>query len=781
MAGADSEQIDTFRVRTVGLRSAELNLTDVIAGVAQQFKLDHKRAQALIKGRVVAREISAAKARALKTRLLQLGVVAKVEKSDATLPACRNTNSTDLGRFIDDISRHSTGVPRDLRYRLLSSAMLCGAIAVPALYFLLLAGIGVGMWQYAEHVSIHQSAAGVLLWLTPLLSGLLISALMIRPIFIRPSRFTRLQIEEKQAPQLYRLVRRISDATGTPAPEAIYVDCEANAYVTSAQGLKGYLQKRLELTIGMPLVYGMNTLQLSSVLAHEFGHFSQTFEMFTSGLVNRVNSWMGTCGWQKDPLEIKIEGLLESGKAAYVDFMLYGALWSVRAVSWLFRKLYHLNLRFTQSLSQQMEFNADDHAVQVVGSDVFVTLSSRIRELAHGEGQAWHANRGAYNENRLFENMPAAVAAFADNLDAETKAEIQAEIDAHTTEYWHSHPADRERINRAKAHGVVNLKHGDVPATALFEDSDKLARQVTLQTYTRDRGLTDASECVVSNQVILDIHKHQDESAQAIEAFFGEAYDGRICLFKEQPVADAKMPTAPKVLCNIANEKRARLDDLFISSLYSAGGIVFEPGTWDIDDHSVEALDAEMRSCAGDLREADGKVASIDAALQAKLAAALPGVAGPQQKRAQLLYTWLINASKLAEDANNLGRQIAILNALLQTLADHDASNLARNLDEYRSHAIEQVNRLCARLARMPNPLPKHDDSKQLASAADFLATWGAKPLRPDDQASHVLDVGTKTRNGIYFLYHRVMGELAQLCVNAEAASAPPQLRAEAS
>ncbi len=794
MSAGDSDHIDTFRVRTVGLRSADLDIATVTAGLAEQFKLEPKRARAIIKGRVVAKEVSAEKARALKTKLLKIGVVAKVEKSDAELPKENDTYTPNIDRYLTGFSRHASGIDRDLRYRLLATAMIFGAIVVPALYFAMLAGLGVGMWQYAVHVPVHKSFGGILLWITPLLTGLLICVFMLRPIFVSAHRHTRMQLNQSQAPQLFELVRRISEATGTPAPEAIYVDCEANAYVTSAAGLKGYLKKRLELTIGMPLIYGMNTLQLSSVLAHEFGHFSQSFEMFTSGLVNRVNSWMGTCGWQKDPLEVRLEQWCEEGKAGFFDFAIVVALWSIRGVSWLFRKLYDLNLRLTQSLSQQMEFNADDHAVQVVGSNVFVGLSTRVRELLHGESMAWYANQGAYNENRLFENLPAAAAAYADTLTEDMKAQIQQEIEAHTTEYWSSHPADRERIDRAKAHDIADLPGGDIPATSLFADSDKLAMQVTLQTYTRDRGLKDAGQCVVGNQVILDIHKHQDDSANAIEAFLGDAYNGRICRFEEKLVNAPEMPAAPGVLANINEEKRRRLDDLFLSSIYSNAGVVFEPGTWDIDDHTADALDAEMRKCAAEQREAENKVASVDAALQHRIQTAMTTVAQHHRERATFLYGWLVQSSRWAEDVDALSRHGAVLNALLQTLSEHEAPALARTLEDYRSHAIEVVNRLCVRLGRMPNPLPDHDEAndtpeltrrdsraKSSHSAADFLATWGVAELGKDDHASHVLDVAGNTRNGIFFLYHRVLGELSQYCVNSAAASAPPEIKAKAS
>ena len=54
------------------------------------------------------------------------------------------------------------------------------------------------------------------------------------------------------------------------------------------------------LTVGLPLVEGLNVRQLGGVLAHEFGHFAQGSGMCLTYLIRSVNAWFGRVAYQRD-------------------------------------------------------------------------------------------------------------------------------------------------------------------------------------------------------------------------------------------------------------------------------------------------------------------------------------------------------------------------------------------------------------------------------------------------------------------------------------------------
>ena len=271
MAALDSTDSNTYSVRTLGLRAADADSAEVAARVKQRFKVDEARALMVLNGQVVARNLPIERARALKTVLFEIGLLAKVQKTGSA--AEREVSDTeppsfDVDVFLAGLDRSSSGVEPDRKYRTLAVFMLVGAVVAPALYLAAIVGIAAGMWTYVEHVTIGESLGGVLLYVTPLLIGLTVEIFLVRPLFLGVELPTRMPIAESDAPNLYQLVRRMSIATNTPEPENIYLDALPNASVSSCAGAKGILQKRLELTVGMPLAYGMSAAELASVIAH---------------------------------------------------------------------------------------------------------------------------------------------------------------------------------------------------------------------------------------------------------------------------------------------------------------------------------------------------------------------------------------------------------------------------------------------------------------------------------------------------------------------------------
>ena len=91
----------------------------------------------------------------------------------------------------------------------------------------------------------------------------------------------------------------VCSSVGAPTPSRIEVDCEVNA---SARLASGPLtpSRDLVLTIGLPLVTGLDLKQFAGVLAHEFGHFSQGAGMRLSYLIRSINMWFARVVYERD-------------------------------------------------------------------------------------------------------------------------------------------------------------------------------------------------------------------------------------------------------------------------------------------------------------------------------------------------------------------------------------------------------------------------------------------------------------------------------------------------
>lgn len=93
-------------------------------------------------------------------------------------------------------------------------------------------------------------------------------------IFKRPKSKGK-EIFRKDHSELFALIDEVVSKVDCLQPKHVRVSDECNAYVYYPSLLGYIFTGRQNLTIGLPLLYGMNKTELKSILSHEFGHFTQ--------------------------------------------------------------------------------------------------------------------------------------------------------------------------------------------------------------------------------------------------------------------------------------------------------------------------------------------------------------------------------------------------------------------------------------------------------------------------------------------------------------------------
>ena len=174
-------------------------------------------------------------------------------------------------------------VPVGYGYRLGLLLVAATMIVLPIIYIALIALAGYGVYWYAINaVGMFQAVRGravivvLVAYLGPLVAGVILVFFMIKPLFARRQvTFHPLSVSRGEQPLLFAFVERLCDVVGAPKPSRIDVDTNVNASASFREGWWGFIRKDLVLTIGLPLVAGMDLRMLTGVLAHEFGHFAQ--------------------------------------------------------------------------------------------------------------------------------------------------------------------------------------------------------------------------------------------------------------------------------------------------------------------------------------------------------------------------------------------------------------------------------------------------------------------------------------------------------------------------
>jgi len=170
------------------------------------------------------------------------------------------------------------GLPRGTKttwtYRVRVVQVLLSLATFMALYLGLIASTGYAL--YCLFTGRWGNGGDAIFWG----SGLaLLFVFLVKNVFrqSRTSTGARIEVTEEEQPRLFAFLRQLCADTGCRFPRAVYLTADVNAAVFYPRSVLSLLvPRRKNLLIGLGLVNALNVSELKAVLAHEFGHFSQS-------------------------------------------------------------------------------------------------------------------------------------------------------------------------------------------------------------------------------------------------------------------------------------------------------------------------------------------------------------------------------------------------------------------------------------------------------------------------------------------------------------------------
>lgn len=393
-------------------------------------------------------------------------------------------------------------------------------LVIPLVYVSLIAGIGWGEHYFYTTQHLKDWAHGMrgtililllIVYLFPGVLGGMWLLFLLKPLFApRAPAPVSYPMDTVREAEFVEAVHALCRAMGIRPPADIRVCNEVNAWVEFKGGLAGFLTGRKRLTIGLPFVAGLNARQLTSVLAHEFGHFAQGGGMRSSYLINRVNGWLHSRAYVEDRWDAELRRLSEDREGGLLTAMAWTVRMCLSATRLLMKGLFQLSFRLSRHLSQQMEFDADRYGAIVAGSEIAHGLSLSARALGVAWMQARMKNVAAWTEGRLVDDFADAVRLRLQNFDRKEWERVELELQgAHHTEYWHTHPADQERIDNIERLGAPGLYVDERPASQLFADFGALSRELTMRYYNA-AGVTVGPSRLLDASTLWGMHRLDD-------------------------------------------------------------------------------------------------------------------------------------------------------------------------------------------------------------------------------------------------------------------------------
>jgi hypothetical protein len=267
-------------------------------------------------------------------------------------------------------------------------------------------------------------------------------------------------------------------------PKYIGLDCELNASARFRRGWFSFFGSDMNLTIGLPLVAGMNTCQLAAVIAHELGHFTQGAGMRLGYVIDRIDRWFMRVIYARDSWDEALDDWANSAhdwRMAIVVACIHLAVWFSRSVLKILMFCGHAASCF---LSRQMEFHADSYAIGVAGVDGFEGMLIRLREQSILQSIADAGLPEIWNKRH---QLPDSIPDFLRQLERQMPPDFHQQAGNtllnEKTGLWTTHPTAARRIQKARQNGTQGVFHLERPGATLFGNFDELARQVTSAHY----------------------------------------------------------------------------------------------------------------------------------------------------------------------------------------------------------------------------------------------------------------------------------------------------------
>ena len=303
---------------------------------------------------------------------------------------------------------------------------------------------------------------------------------MVKPLLIRQSPdHGHFVLHPQQEPLLFEYVKRVCEAVDSPVPSEIVVDPDVNA---SASFVVGPFDKELRLTIGLPLVRSLNTRQLTGVLAHEFGHFTQGSGLRLSYFVRSLSHWFSLAATNHDAWDDQIDEWIEEW-----PIPLSIPLYLIRFCVWIARKLLLgltlLGHFFVAKLLREMEFDADRYETRMVGSRTFAQTCRKLRLMGICSMKTYEDLDHYRRMDQLPDDFPKLMVDNENHIDEEKFREFEKTFLELETEWSDTHPCDRDRIENAAREQTDGIFNVELPAIELFSDIKSVSQIVTNRLY----------------------------------------------------------------------------------------------------------------------------------------------------------------------------------------------------------------------------------------------------------------------------------------------------------
>ncbi|OPC03814.1 hypothetical protein BAS09_09095 [Elizabethkingia ursingii] len=326
--------------------------------------------------------------------------------------------------------------------------------------------------------------------------GGIVFVFLIKFLFsVSKDNYEKIRVTKEKEPALFQLIEETYQQVGAPAPKHVFLTTDVNAFVSYDSSFWSmFLPVKKNLTIGLGLINSTTVSELKSILAHEFGHFSQR-SMKVGSYTNQAQKMLYDMLYNNEKFFKNISGFAGVHAIFYLFVMI--AVYFIRGIQWILARLFDFLFSKHLSLSRQMEFNADAIAAHVVGSKVSAEslLRLSLSEMAFTKPlNFFYAHNKTYYTDNLYADQTVLMDFYAEEYSHKLVNQLPLVTLEESEKYnlskleiedkWSSHPSIKDRVQAIEKENIPSVDINNNLARTLLNNFDSYAEALTNKLYS---------------------------------------------------------------------------------------------------------------------------------------------------------------------------------------------------------------------------------------------------------------------------------------------------------
>ena len=323
--------------------------------------------------------------------------------------------------------------------------------------------------------------------------GILVLIFLLKFIFKshKVDRSHLVEISKTDEPELFSIISDIVRQVGTTFPKKVYLSTDVNAAVFYDSNFWSmFFPVKKNLQIGLGLVNTVSKAELTAILSHEFGHFSQK-SMKLGSYVYNVNQVIFNLLYDNESYDRIIQSWANISGYFYIFVVL--AVKIIDGIQWFLRKVYGVVNKSYMGLSREMEFHADHIAASITGYEPLKSSLLRMSLADHSFNQVLSFYEARISSNQKSENIYKEHSYVMNYLAKDNNIIIENDLPQITPDdlsrfnksklvikdQWASHPSTEDRIEMLEKTGLSSQHTEHTPAGKIFADIDETRKNLT--------------------------------------------------------------------------------------------------------------------------------------------------------------------------------------------------------------------------------------------------------------------------------------------------------------